>query len=53
MGKNGGNSWFSTVKKAFRTPPKDNGKRMRGRREQNELWKNNKKKRYMSSKLKK
>ncbi|XP_075495730.1 protein IQ-DOMAIN 18-like isoform X1 [Primulina tabacum] len=37
MGKNGGNSWFSTVKKAFRTPPKDNGKRSSSRREENEL----------------
>ncbi|XP_073131301.1 protein IQ-DOMAIN 17-like [Henckelia pumila] len=37
MGKNGGNSWFSTVKKAFRTPPKDNGKRSSSRREENEV----------------
>ncbi|KZV40950.1 IQ-domain 17 [Dorcoceras hygrometricum] len=36
MGTKGGNSWFSTVKQAFRSPPKDNGKRSSSRREENE-----------------
>lgn len=45
MGKNGGNSWFSTVRKAFRTPPKDNGKRSSSRREENELVEEEDKKR--------
>ena len=36
MGKIGGNSWLNAVKKAFRSPTKDNEKRSSRRREENE-----------------
>lgn len=36
MGKNGGNSWLNAVKKAFRSPMKENEKRSIRRREENE-----------------
>ena len=36
MRKIGGNSWLNAVKKAFRSPTKDNEKRSSRRREENE-----------------
>jgi len=36
MGKIGGSSWLTAVKRAFRSPSKENGKRSSRRREENE-----------------
>jgi hypothetical protein len=36
MGKTGGSSWLNAVKRAFRSPSKENEKRSSRRREENE-----------------
>ena len=36
MGKTGGSSWLTVVKRAFRSPTKENEKRSSRRREENE-----------------
>lgn len=37
MGKKGGSSWLTAVKRAFRSPTKDNEKKSSRRREDHEL----------------
>ena len=37
MGKKGGSSWLTVVKRAFRSPTKDNEKKSSRRREDHEL----------------
>lgn len=37
MGKKGGSSWLTVVKRAFRSPIKDNEKKSSRRREEHEL----------------
>ena len=37
MGKKGGSSWLTVVKRAFRSPTKDNEKKSSRRREEHEL----------------